>query len=237
MPGNERFYSFDYNDIHFIIINSNENMNGQFDMTVEQKDWLINDLSTNELDFIVAAYHHPSYSIRDTNRVHVARSVRETLEPIFVDYGVDVVFNGHDHYYYRTLRNDIMYVTTGGAGANLYVDNDRQDWQEGDIYFSNYHYCLITVSDETLNVDVYSFNDIDKSTTLADTFQISPQVSSGLSSSSSQTTPTNEKSSSTPGSKTSNSDGSPFVYSDSSFILAGIFVVSLLRYKKRKMKI
>jgi hypothetical protein len=38
------------------------------------------------------------------------------LEPLFVKYGVDVVFAGHEHFYERVKpQRDIYYFTAGGA--------------------------------------------------------------------------------------------------------------------------
>ncbi len=177
LPGNERYYSFDYMDqVHFVIINTEEDWTGAFDITTDQYDWLINDLESNDIEFIVAAYHRPSYSIRDFNRVHDAQQVRAVLEPIFLQYGVDLVFSGHDHYYYRTIRNGITYLTTGGAGADLYANGDVSDWQDGDVYFSDFHYCNITViendSEVSVEIDVLIFDEIEHTTTLGDSLQV-----------------------------------------------------------------
>ncbi len=118
LPGNERFYSFDYNNqVHFVFINTEEDWDGEFKITTEQSDWLVDDLSTNTIELVVAVYHRPSYSIRDSGRVEDAREIRGVLGPILEQYGVDLVFSGHDHYYYRTIRNNITYITEGGGGC------------------------------------------------------------------------------------------------------------------------
>ena len=39
-------------------------------------------------------------------------------------YGVDLVLNGHDHFYERSIDdNGVMYVIAGGGGAPLYCDD------------------------------------------------------------------------------------------------------------------
>ena len=88
-----------------------------------------------------------------------AESVREQFHDIFVEHGVDIVFAGHDHYYYRTVRDDIQYVVTGGGGAPLYdiqADIDT-DWQPGDVGFSDYHYCVCRINNVTNQLDVEVF--------------------------------------------------------------------------------
>ncbi|UCE14217.1 MAG: metallophosphoesterase [Candidatus Heimdallarchaeota archaeon] len=181
LPGNERYYSFNYKDqIHFIIVNTEENWDHGFDITSDQETWIINDLENNSLDFIVAVFHRPCYSVRDSGRVWDANQVRNVLEPIFLQYGVDLVFSGHDHYYYRTIRNGITYITTGGAGAELALNNDLSEWQEGDVFYSEYHYCNVTVTEAegnlTMTIDTLIFNETTKSTYLVDSCMVRPST-------------------------------------------------------------
>ena len=175
MPGNERYYSFDYNKIHFVIINTEEYWNSgadEFAITAEQEQWIIDDLSSNTQNFTIASFHRPAYSVRSTSRVNDAAGIREVLEPIFQEYDVDLTFSGHDHYYYRTARQGIVYITTGGAGAPLYSP-DRGDLAlEDDEYFDEYHYCNITVSKEGTLIETMVFDESFESVTLSDSFTL-----------------------------------------------------------------
>jgi hypothetical protein len=47
-------------------------------------------------------------------------ALRPLLDSLFQKHGVKLVFQGHDHLYYRTVRSGITYVVTGGGGAPLY---------------------------------------------------------------------------------------------------------------------
>ena len=144
MPGNERYYSFDHKGIHFIFINTDEfwtHEGGAYelDITPEQKDWVINDLTNNEMNFTIAAFHRPCYSVRSESRYFQAKVIRGVLEPIFVEYGVDLVFSGHDHYYYRTKRKGIQHVVTGGAGDHLADTDCTGHTIVSDKYISKYN--------------------------------------------------------------------------------------------------
>ena len=175
MPGNERYYSFDFNQIHFIVINTEEywdTRDYEFEITPEQESWIINDLEANKKKFVVAMYHRPSYSVRSQGRVEDAYEIRKVLEPIFTEYGVDLCFSGHDHYYYHTERNGITYVVTGGAGAPLYVPEMTSYAIEGDVYFAKYHYMNVTVTNDNIKLECISFyNDI-VTTKIEETFEI-----------------------------------------------------------------
>jgi hypothetical protein len=80
------------------------------------------------------------------------------LVPIFETYGVDVVFNGHDHHYERTCpilngacaAGGVVYYITGGAGASLYPV--MGDWFTASND-SLTHFLKVEVNDCRLHVD------------------------------------------------------------------------------------
>jgi hypothetical protein len=134
-------------------------------------DWLMDDLAGN-YEFIVVSFHNPMYSVRADrpDRWAQGESLRDTFHDLFIQYGVDIVFNGHDHQYYRTVRDDIQYIVTGGGGAPLYdIQTENTVWQEGDVGFSDYHYlvCRINHITNQLDVDVFLLNE-----TIEDTFSL-----------------------------------------------------------------
>jgi len=177
LPGNERFYSFDYNSIHFIFINTDEYFvyDGGYiyDITEEQLDWITNDLSTNTMNTTIAIFHRPCYSVRDSSRSIQASAIGAVLEPLFLEYNVILTFAGHDHYYYNTKRQGIQHIVTGGAGAPLANAGDTSGALENDVYFSDYHYCNVTVTESELLIDVHVFNESLNETTIEDTITIS----------------------------------------------------------------
>ena len=175
MPGNERYYSFDYNQIHFIVINTEEFWtSGTLELTTEQEAWIIDDLSSNQdANFTIAMFHRPLYSVRSSSRAADATEVREVLKPILLEYGVDVVFAGHDHYYLRTSREGITHFTTGGAGAPLYTPEATSFAQESDVYFAEYNYINVTVTNEDIVFETMVFSEDFNTVTLQDTFTIS----------------------------------------------------------------
>jgi len=93
MPGNERYYNFNHKGIHFIFMNSDEyetsDGEDEFVISAEQEAWIINDLQSNTMNFTIATFHRPCYSIRSASRVSQAEVIRAAIEPILVQYGVD----------------------------------------------------------------------------------------------------------------------------------------------------
>jgi hypothetical protein len=111
LPNNERWYSFDWGDVHFVGLDTEQ-------VGEEQALWLIDDLANNDKKWTVAYLHKPAYS----SGLHGSDGgVRDTFSPIFEKFNVPVVLQGHDHHYERTEpQNGVTYFVTGGGGAGTY---------------------------------------------------------------------------------------------------------------------
>jgi hypothetical protein len=115
----ERYYSFDYGNVHFVVLDSNSPLDADDDAAGDDMfDWLRADLSHTRQPWRMVAFHHPAYS----TGLHGSDSrVQAKLVPIFETYGVDLVLTGHDHIYQRSrpLRED--QITTINQGGIVYL--------------------------------------------------------------------------------------------------------------------
>lgn len=118
LPNNERYYSFDWGDIHFIILDSNI----PYLKLKEQSEWLQKDLQENKLaKFKLVFFHHPYYSTnRFPFRQPYYQTIREVWGKILKEGEVDAVICGHDHFYQRDEEEGIHYIVSGGGGAPLH---------------------------------------------------------------------------------------------------------------------
>ena len=96
-----------------------------------QLRWLAEALRVSRARWKVVAVHDPLYS---PTRCHwfglICRGddadLRSELEPIFLEHGVDVVFQGHQHFYARLKpQRGIRYFVTGAGGKK--ADSARGD--------------------------------------------------------------------------------------------------------------
>jgi hypothetical protein len=62
-----------------------------------QLQWLERELQNSREDWKIPYFHHPLYSSGDRHGSDLSK--RKALEPLFLKYGVSVVFAGHDHVY------------------------------------------------------------------------------------------------------------------------------------------
>jgi hypothetical protein len=128
----ETVYYFDFQGVRFISLNSNERQ-------AEQVAWLkkVLDERPASITWTVITFHHP---ILSTAKGRDNKTLRELWQPIFEEYGIDLVLTGHDHTYGRsgtiTAENvptgvrayvgGVVYVVSV-SGPKMYV-LDRQPW-------------------------------------------------------------------------------------------------------------
>lgn len=138
--GRELYYSFNYGNVHFVSLNSelgsvtnqSHDWTGAFPFGSfsgsPMTQWLEQDLADNELPWVIVYFHQPPYSKgshdSDDFWEYYMEAMRENFTPIFDQYGVDLVINGHSHVYERS------YPIIGHTG-------DTGDWDDQTNLVSN----------------------------------------------------------------------------------------------------
>lgn len=122
----ESFYSFDYGNAHFLALNSNAG-EAPFDLDSAQTQWIIRDLEAHkDAQWKIVFFHHPLFRCHPTRGIEPQRWV---WQEVFEAHGVDLVVNGHDHYYQRTYAignyqgkpsRGLYHLISGGGGAPNY---------------------------------------------------------------------------------------------------------------------
>jgi Calcineurin-like phosphoesterase len=106
--GGERYYSHSTKNVRFFVLDSDQ-------LDRKQLVWLEDALKSSHDDWKICYFHHPLYSDGGTHGPSV--DLRVILEPLFITYGVNVVFSGHDHIYERlTPQKGIYYFMEGASG-------------------------------------------------------------------------------------------------------------------------
>ena len=107
------YYSFDYGDIHFLILNTEITCK----KGLPQYDFAKKDLESTQKKWKIAAFHRPAYSGGGHGDNQMMVSV---TKEIFEPNKVDIVLAGHNHFYQRNFINGIYDLVIGGGGAPLY---------------------------------------------------------------------------------------------------------------------
>lgn len=99
--GTEAYYSFDYANIHFIVLESYETNKA---IGGAMYNWAENDIQNTLADWIVAFWHHPPYTkgSHDSDTEFALVQMRENFLPMLEENGIDLVLSGHSHSYERS---------------------------------------------------------------------------------------------------------------------------------------
>jgi 3',5'-cyclic AMP phosphodiesterase CpdA len=110
----------------------------------QQLAWLEQELSSSSSDWKIAFFHHPLYSSGKTHGSSL--DLRKTLEPLFVKYGANVVFSGHDHIYERVKpQQGITYFVSGSAGSLRRGDYGRPQAFSAIGFDSDFEFMLVEI--------------------------------------------------------------------------------------------
>jgi hypothetical protein len=137
--GNE-WYAFNAGPARFYILDSawgdsnggtstpyGQDYANHFSPTSAEYQWLLADLQAHPGVMKFAFMHYPWYSdnssqTSDTYMTTVQPGATQSIESLFAQYGVDIVFNGHAHVYQRnnpSARGMPVTYVSGGGGATL----------------------------------------------------------------------------------------------------------------------
>ena len=145
--GQGRYYSFDWENAHIVVLDSNTPLEEAVNGTGEMLRWLDGDLAASRQFWKIAMFHHPPYAGGPNQDDPLNHLARRHIVPILEKHGVQLVLNGHEHNYQRShpLRGGevvaagegIVYLTTGGGGADLYEPRARAEaaFQQGSYHF------------------------------------------------------------------------------------------------------
>jgi hypothetical protein len=136
--GKERWYSFNWGDVHFVALDTERT-------GPTQAAWLDADLAANTLPWTIVYGHKPPFSSGDHGN---DGAFRTHFLPILEAHHVPLVLNGHEHDYERTTpQNGVIYVVTGGGGRGV-----RPVGKSSFTAFSEavIHYVYVTVSPNEL---------------------------------------------------------------------------------------
>jgi predicted phosphodiesterase len=133
-------YSFDYEGAHFVLLDTSR-WETSDSLPDEYYEWLEADLAARAGDRLAFVFYHKPLWYNT-----LADNEPDRLHDLFVEYGVDAVFNGHFHTYGAATYDDIKYTMVGSSGGSMFDDT---------VYKGHfYQYCLVDVKDDTFGVTV-----------------------------------------------------------------------------------
>jgi hypothetical protein len=155
-PGNEHWYSYQYGNAFFLILDTNY----PFAVGSEQYEYAYDALLSDEAQdatWLIVAHHHPGYS--EIYEEGIYAQIRRELIPLYESAGVDVNFHGHIHDYERgefvppDTDRRIWQVQTSGAGGTLWSDEFDGEWDQIDlVILDQFHYCVVDLTETQMTL-------------------------------------------------------------------------------------
>jgi predicted phosphodiesterase len=136
------YYAYKRGNVHFFALDSNT-------PDPKQLAWLEAGLrGAGNSEWKICYFHHPLYTAGTFHGPDV--DLRKVLEPLFVTYGVDVVFAGHEHVYERVKPQKGVYYFTEGASGELRAGNLRPSAETAKGFDADRSFMMIEIAGDDL---------------------------------------------------------------------------------------
>jgi hypothetical protein len=132
----QTYFSYNHGDVHILVVDTDRN---SYASGSTQRNFVQNDLqsaSTNpNIKWIIVYLHKPMYTSPNTcgssscsNTGSENTNIRNGFGPMFAQYGVDLVLQGHVHNYQRTYK---LTYNQGNPASPTITDNNPNTYTEG----------------------------------------------------------------------------------------------------------
>lgn len=162
LPGNERYYEFRHEDIHFFCVDSDTHEPDGVTPDSIQGQWLKEAMASSDAAYQIVYMHHPPYASG-------SHGDNKWMQWPFMAWGADLLFGGHDHIYERQVHDGVPFLVTGIGGYRTYAVRDPS--ANSQLAFNDTHGAtLVRVFPNSLLVETWSIND-----GLIDRFRMRPE--------------------------------------------------------------
>ncbi len=144
-------YSYEFGNIHAVVIDTEPYEDNNTAAMSAINAWLAADLASATQRWRVAFLHRPPYTSVGSHNDNVR--VKSNIVPILEAHGVQLVFQGHNHWYERINPiNGIHYFTIAGSGAGLYTSSLRKDYSARFVN-DRHSYAIVEVAGGSMRIE------------------------------------------------------------------------------------
>jgi hypothetical protein len=154
LPGNERYYDFNWGPVHFFMIDSDDHEPDGITEDSIQAAWFRETIAESSSPWKLVLMHHPPFSSSSKY------DDDEAMQWPFTEWGADAVMAGHAHLYERLSYDGIPYFVNGLGGRWLSIPKIHYfgdpDERSQVRYNQDYGAQLVTADESCINFTFYS---------------------------------------------------------------------------------
>ncbi len=149
----ELAYSFDFNNSHFVVLDSEKPEEHIVSKT--QRNWLSQDLAANKKENTFIFFHEPAYPVSSKidESLDVKSGDRNALWNIFAQYKVTAVFSGHEHIHSRRKIAGVYQFVFGNTDS---FDHDMPKAGVAEYAYRGKNFGIVNVEGKNITIKVYS---------------------------------------------------------------------------------
>ena len=144
--GTQDYYSFDYGDMHVLVLNTELD----YDEGSPQYQFAEKDLSSAQRIWKIVIAHKHAYCAGGHGEY---ADLKTMTSKIFEPNHVDMVIGGHSHFYQHNLVNGIHHMIIGTAGAPFYSPSNAAYTIKS---IKDYNFAIVDVSPISFRMVVYN---------------------------------------------------------------------------------
>lgn len=150
---NKQAYSFDFQNSHFVILDTEKPKGGA--VNIVQRTWLKQDLAAHKKQHTFVFFHEPAFATSQFKGKSLDADLRQRndLWKILADNHVAAVINGHEHFFTRKKIGDIYQFIVGNTDA---PENATPKPGLSDYAYVGNIYAIVTISGIKMNLSLYS---------------------------------------------------------------------------------
>lgn len=122
--GTEKYYSFDYSNIHFVVLDS---VTSSVLRKGKMASWLKRDLAQTKKDWIIAYFHYDIYThaLHNSDKEAESIDIRKNIAPILEAGNVDLVLTSNSHSYERSYLLSGLFGPSSEFNSTFCADKKK----------------------------------------------------------------------------------------------------------------
>lgn len=142
------FYSFELGDVFFLVLSSEHST----DDDSKQYEYAARVLGATQKKWKIVVFHKSAYCGCPHGDIV---EFRELTDSVLAPNKVDIVINGHSHFYQRNYVQGIYHFILGGAGSGLHTPQPAEYTQKT---VEKHHFAIFDIDKNVLKMNVFDLD-------------------------------------------------------------------------------